>query len=89
MEEPDMTRLTTMVILAGAAAVLIAALFVAAPAPASSTPTAAEPYRVELVSNDVYKVQKALNANAAQGWWYVSGIERSDGKVLLVFRSAH
>lgn len=83
-----MTRLTTMVILAGAAVVLVAGFLIVTPAPASSSPPPAEPYRVELVSNDVYKVQKALNANAAQGWWYVSGIERSDGKVLLVFRSA-
>jgi hypothetical protein len=83
-----MARLTKVLVLAGSAAALLAALLVFTPAPASHSQSVSEPYRVELVSNDVYKVQKALNANAAQGWWYVSGIERSDGKVLLVFRSA-
>jgi hypothetical protein len=47
-----------------------------------------EPYRVEMVHNDPYKVQMGLNSMAKQGWYYVSGITRSDGKILLVFRKA-
>jgi hypothetical protein len=83
-----MTRSLRILLLAGAAALLITAFVVLSPSPAASTPASSEPYRVELVSNDGYKVQKALNANAARGWWFVSGIERADGKVLLVFRTA-
>jgi len=47
-----------------------------------------EPYRVEIVHNDPYKVQDALNSLTRQGWNYVSSISRSDAKVLLVFRRA-
>ena len=49
----------------------------------------AEPYRVEMVHNDPYKVQAALNSLSHQGWEYVSSISRSDAKVLLVFRKAN
>lgn len=45
-----------------------------------------EQYRVELVQNDQYKIQKGLNSMARQGFYYVSSISRTDGKVLLVFR---
>jgi CTP:molybdopterin cytidylyltransferase MocA len=45
-----------------------------------------EEYRVELVQNDQYMVQKGLNSMARQGFYYVSSIHRNDGKVLLVFR---
>jgi len=45
-----------------------------------------EQYRVELVQNDQYKIQKGLNSMARQGFYYVSSISRNDGKVLLVFR---
>jgi hypothetical protein len=74
--------------LAGLAAAVGIALLVARFAFASprQVETESEPYRVELVANDVYKVQKALNANAALGWWYDSSIPRQDGKLLLVFR---
>jgi hypothetical protein len=72
----------------GASAAFLLVLLVVRLAIAAPTQTSSEPYRVELVANDVYKVQKALNANAAQGWWYVSSISRPDGKLLLVFRSA-
>jgi hypothetical protein len=47
-----------------------------------------EEYRVELVTTDQYKVAKALNQMAAQGWVYESSIQRYDGKALLVFRRA-
>ena len=83
-----MTRATKVLTLAGIAAALFVVLLAFTPAPASPSGPDSDPYRVELVSNDVYKVQKALNSNAAQGWWFVSGIERADGKVLLIFRSA-
>jgi hypothetical protein len=74
--------------LCGLAAAVAIALLVARLAFASPRPvqTESEPYRVELVANDVYKVQKALNSNASLGWWYESSIPRQDGKVLLVFR---
>jgi len=49
-------------------------------------PPEGEPYRVELVQVDQYKVQKALNQMAGQGWYYISSIPRQDGKTLLVFR---
>lgn len=45
-----------------------------------------EEYRVELVQNDQYKVQKALNAMERQRFYYVSCIPRNDGKILLIFR---
>jgi hypothetical protein len=51
--------------------------------------TEQEAYRVELVMSDQYKVQKALNQMAGEGWYYISSIPRQDGKVLLVFRKAH
>ena len=47
-----------------------------------------EEFRVELVTTDQYRVAKALNQMAAQGWIYVSSIQRYDGKALLVFRRA-
>ncbi len=43
-------------------------------------------YRVEIVHNDPYKVQAALNSLTQQGWDYVSSINRTDAKVLLIFR---
>lgn len=49
-------------------------------------PPQAEPYRVELVQTDQYKVQKALNLMAGQGWYFVSSAPRQDGKTLLIFR---
>lgn len=61
------------------------ARFVVAPPPASGQEEG-EPYRVELVQNDPYKVQTGLNMMAKRGWYYVSSIQRADGKVLLVFR---
>jgi hypothetical protein len=75
-------------LLAGLAATVGIAILVVRFAFASPGPvqTESEPYRVELVANDVYKVQKALNSNAALGWWYESSIPRQDGKLLLVFR---
>ena len=45
-----------------------------------------EPYRVELVMTDQYKVARALNQMADQGWYFISSVPRNDGKVLLVFR---
>ena len=44
-----------------------------------------EPYRVEIVQNDQYKVQVGLNSLAGEGWTFVTAIDRNDGKVLLVF----
>ncbi len=70
-----------------AAAVTITALvvhFVATPAQVQ-TPRP-EPYRVELVHNDQYKVATALNNMSKEGWYYVSSISRNDSKDLLVFR---
>jgi hypothetical protein len=49
-------------------------------------PPQAEPYRVELVQTDQYKVQKALNLMAGQGWYFLSSVPRQDGKTLLIFR---
>jgi hypothetical protein len=71
-----------------AAGVLLFALLRSSPAQARPVNPETEPYRVELVANDVYLVQKALNANAAKGWWYSSAVTRSDGKLLLIFRAA-
>jgi len=53
-----------------------------------ATPTDGEPYRVELVMADQYKVQKALNQMGKQGWYFVSSVPRQDGKVLMIFRKA-
>jgi hypothetical protein len=53
-----------------------------------ATPTDGEPYRVELVLSDQYRVQKALNQMAKQGWFFVSSVPRQDGKVLILFRKA-
>jgi malonyl CoA-acyl carrier protein transacylase len=50
--------------------------------------TLSEPYRVEMVNADPYKVQRALNSLAGQGWYFVSSVNRNDGKVLLIFRHA-
>ena len=50
--------------------------------------TEEEAYRVELVMSDQYKVQRALNQMAGKGWYYISAVQRQDGKVLLVFRKA-
>jgi hypothetical protein len=47
-----------------------------------------EAYRVELVMSDQYKVQKALNQMAGEGWYFISSVARQDGKVLLVFRKS-
>jgi hypothetical protein len=52
------------------------------------TQTGQEAYRVELVMSDQYKVAKAMNQMATEGWYYISSITRLDGKVLLVFRKA-
>lgn len=57
----------------------------AQPAP---PPPPSEPYRVEMVTADPYKVQRALNSLAGQGWFFVSSVPRNDGKVLLIFRHA-
>ena len=46
-------------------------------------------YRVEMVNNDPYKVQTGLNLMAKEGWYYVSSINRTDGKVLLIFRKGN
>ena len=83
-----MKTINLLRVLSGIAAAVGIALLVARLASASPRPvqTESEPYRVELVANDVYKVQKALNSNASLGWWYDSSIPRQDGKVLLVFR---
>lgn len=60
--------------------------FAATPAPIQAD--SREPYRVELVNTDPYKVQTALNNLSKQGWYFVSSISRQDKKVLLVFRRA-
>jgi hypothetical protein len=52
----------------------------------SPVPPQGEPYRVELVQTDQYKVQKALNLMAGQGWYFLSSVARQDGKTLLIFR---
>jgi hypothetical protein len=49
-------------------------------------PPQGEPYRVELVQADQYKVQKALNLMAGEGWYFLSSVPRQDGKTLLIFR---
>ena len=70
-----------------AGAIVLTALIVryaATPAPMQSDNR--EPYRVELVNNDPYKVQTALNNLSKQGWYFVSSVSRQDKKVLLVFR---
>ncbi len=88
MKGPTVKTMNVIRALAGLAAAVAIAILVARFAFASpqAVQTESEPYRVELVANDVYKVQKALNSNAALGWWYDSSIPRQDGKVLLVFR---
>jgi hypothetical protein len=55
-------------------------------APARAVADESDIYRVEMVHNDPYKVQVGLNAMMKQGWYYVGSIQRTDGKVLLVFR---
>jgi hypothetical protein len=76
----------TMVIIACCSILLAGgALLVTRHAAAQSNQREPEEYRVELVQNDQYKVQKGLNAMARQGWTFVSSIPRNDGKVLLVF----
>lgn len=72
-----------------AGAIVVTALvvrFAATPAPLQAASD--EPYRVELVSGDPYKVQTALNNLSKQGWYFVSSVSRQDKKVLLVFRRA-
>ena len=53
---------------------------------ATAAPDDGDAYRVELVSNDQYKIQSALNTLEKQGWNYVSCVERADKKVVLIFR---
>jgi hypothetical protein len=72
-----------------AALLMVGALVGYAVANARSTVDETDVYRVELVPNDPYKVQNGLNALAKQGWYYVSSISRSDGKVLLVLRKEY
>jgi hypothetical protein len=70
-----------------AGAIVVTALvmrFAATPAPLQTN--ASEPYRVELVNGDPYKIQTALNNLSKQGWYFVSCVTRQDKKVLLVFR---
>ncbi len=45
-----------------------------------------DPYRVELVQNNPYKLQTGLNNLGKKGWVLVSAIPRSDGRVLLILR---
>lgn len=61
-------------------------LFRSGPAQAQPERRDQEEYRVELVQNDQYKVQKGLNSMARQGFYFVSSVPRNDGKVLLIFR---
>jgi hypothetical protein len=49
-------------------------------------PQEGELYRTELVMADQYKVQKALNEMAREGWDFIASIPRQDGKVLMIFR---
>jgi len=70
----------------GVVAVVALFLMRSGAAQAQSDSRDGEEYRVELVQNDQYKVQKGLNAMSRQGFYYVSSIQRNDGKVLLVFR---
>ncbi len=72
-----------------AVAIVVTALVVrVASLPAQAQGTSGEPYRVELVHNDSYKVQSALNSMAKEGWYFVSSVSRSDSKVLLIFRKS-
>ena len=72
-----------------AALLMVGALVGYAVADARSAQDDSDVYRVELVPNDPYKVQKGLNALAKQGWTYQSSISRPDGKVLLVLRKEY
>lgn len=45
-----------------------------------------EPYRVELVTNNPYRMQSGLNELSQQGWDLVTAIPRTDGKILLILR---
>ncbi len=73
-----------------AAAVVITAVVVRFFAsPVQAQPAGAEPYRAELVHNDPYKVQSALNSMAKEGWYFVSSASRNDSKVLLIFRKSN
>ena len=74
---------------AAIALVLVAAgLMIGKVAFSRPMPTDQEAYRVELVMSDQYKVQKALNQMAGEGWYFISSVARQDGKVLLMFRKA-
>ncbi len=46
----------------------------------------AQPYRVELVTNNPYRMQSGLNELSQQGWDLVTAIPRTDGKILLILR---
>jgi hypothetical protein len=72
------------------AAVAVTAVVVRfAISPVQAQTESGEPYRVELVHNDPYKIQSALNSMAKQGWYYISCTSRTDTKVLLVFRKSN
>ena len=60
--------------------------FAATPAPMQVDKR--EPYRVELVNADPYKLQTALNNLSKQGWYFVSSVPRQDKRLLLVLRRA-
>lgn len=82
-----MTR--TRLAIAGLSLVVVLAvvlLFRAGAAQPTAAARGGEPYRVEMVTADPYKVQTALNSMAREGWFFVSAVRRNDGKVLLVFR---
>jgi hypothetical protein len=84
--KPTMMVRNILASLAGV--LLLAALLRFALADSAVAQPSGEPYRVELVGNDQYKVQTALNSMAKRGWFYISSVPRNDGKVLLVFRKA-
>ncbi len=81
-------RVSTGVSLAFAALLLIGLMIRFLAYPAQVVAGGAEPYRVEMIHNDPYKIQVGLNTMANQGFYYVSSISRADGKVLLIFRKS-